>query len=128
MDYYLRPSDTCRGDEHADWGLSLCYFEVDGTGNVVRQVEVYECGKVLKYDMSNPNDQYRGLAEQPIDPAEFRPYVISADEFHDRWNMVPMEPALIIECVHEDGSVSWWHPPIREEFLAADQDVLGKLH
>ncbi len=118
MDYYLRPWDECRGDEHADWGLSLWYFEVDGAGNVVRQVEAYECGKVLKYDRSNPNDQYGGLAEQPLDLVEFQPYAISAEEFHDRWNM---QPGFIIECVHEDGSVSWWRPPTHEEFREAEQ-------
>jgi hypothetical protein len=118
MNYYLRHWNECRGDENADWGTSAWYFEVDDMGNVVRQVEAYESGKVLKYDRTKPNDSYGGLAEQPLNLTEFQPYAISEDEFHDRWKM---EPGFIIECVHEDGSVSWWQPPILEEFLKAEQ-------
>lgn len=107
MHYYLRPWDECRGDTHADWGRSLWYFEVDCEGNVIRQVEAYECGKILKYDQANPSDEYGGLAEQPLDLEEFKAYAISADEFHDRWNS-PTDST--VKHVHEDGRVSWRRP------------------
>ena len=104
MHYYLRQWHESRGDGHADWGTSLWYFEVDGTGNVIRQVESYECGKVLKYDQANPNDEYGGLAEQPLDLEEFQPYTISAEEFFDRWDF-PTD--FTVKHVHKDGRISW---------------------
>ena len=85
MRYYLRPWDENRGDKYADWGVSLWYFEVDDSGRVVRQVEAYENGKVLRYDETNLNDEFGGLAEHPIDLGEFEQYGISKEEFDDRW-------------------------------------------
>lgn len=72
MHYFLRPWNENRGDEYADWGVSLWYFEVDDSGTVLRPVEAYEGGQVLKYDASKPNDEYGGLSQKPIDLGEFQ--------------------------------------------------------
>lgn len=85
MRYFLRPWDECRPDTHADWGTSLWYFEVDELGYVVRQVEAYRGGQVLKYDEANLNDEFGGLAEKPLDLDEFAEFEIAAEEFHGRW-------------------------------------------
>ena len=87
MRYYLRPWDEDRGDKFAGWGVSLWYFETDDSGRVVRQVEAYENGKVLRYDEDNLNDEFGGLAEHPIDLSEFEQFAISKEEFDDRWMM-----------------------------------------
>ena len=85
MTYYLRPWDEVRGDQFDVWGTSTWYFEVDSSGNVLRQVEVYRSGMVLKYDEAKRNDEFGGLAQQPIDLMEFKEFSISKVEFDSRW-------------------------------------------
>lgn len=107
MRYYLRTWNESRGDQRDHWGVSLCYFEVDESGSVLRQVEAYENGKVLKYDSQQPTDEFGGLAAEPIDLDEFEPFAISKDEFHDRW---AFPEDFTGKHVHEDGRVSWRRP------------------
>jgi hypothetical protein len=84
--YYKRPWDEDRGDEHADWGTSVWFFEVGEDDFPVRQLEAYESGVTLKYDAAHPEDEFGGLSMAPLDPAEFSPFVISATEFEAAWN------------------------------------------
>ncbi|MGJ8698094.1 MAG: hypothetical protein ACSHYF_17375 [Verrucomicrobiaceae bacterium] len=86
MLYFLRPWNENRGDQYSGWGFSVWYFEVDGTGNVVRQIEAYESGKIVRYDESSPSDEFGGLAECPIDLDEFEQCAITKDEFENRWS------------------------------------------
>lgn len=107
MHYFLRRWKEHRGDEYAHWGTSLWYFEVDDSGNVLRQIEAYESGKELKYDQYHPDDDFGGLAKEPIDLAAFEPFAISGEEFDDRWTF-PTD--FTVKHVHEDGRVSWRRP------------------
>ena len=104
MHYFLSPWNEDRGDENSDWGKSLWYFEADDDGNVIRQVEAYENGKVLKYDKQTPHDDYGGLATHSIDVGEFQPYLIPEGEFQDRWDF-PLD--YTVRHVHKDGRISW---------------------
>src|SRR4051812_34097671 len=47
--FYRRRWDETRGDEFDSWGHSLWYFETDDEGWPIRQVELYDAGRVLRY-------------------------------------------------------------------------------
>jgi hypothetical protein len=66
MRYFKAYWDESRGDEFDSWGRSWWYFETDDTGNVLRQIEKFESGVILRYDESHIEDQYGGLAEKPL--------------------------------------------------------------
>lgn len=85
--YYRRHWDEDRGDEYAVWGTCTYLFAVDGEGWPQRQIEVYDDRTVLFYDPVHFHDQYGGLADQPLDPAdtEWSQYEISAEEFEQAW-------------------------------------------
>ena len=55
--------------ERAEWGPSTWYFEVDCSGVVVGQWEVYDGGVVLRYDEQRLTDAHGFLADQPFDAA-----------------------------------------------------------
>jgi hypothetical protein len=56
-----RRRDENRGDEFDGWGRSVWYFEVGDYGWPVRQIEVYESGRVLRYGAEHEEDRYGGL-------------------------------------------------------------------
>lgn len=85
MLYFKRNWDEKRSDKYESWGTSVWYLEVNEDGMPVRQMEVYQNGKILKYDSSNCADKYGGLANQEIDLAEFKPYQITETEFEIQW-------------------------------------------
>ena len=87
--YYRRPWHECRGNQFDSWGQSVWYFEVDDAGYPIRQIEEYERGPVLKYDATRPDDQYGGLADQPLDANDFAAFEISAEEFAAAWTDNP---------------------------------------
>ncbi len=76
-----------RGDEEDVWGTSWWYFEVDDDNCVKRQIEVYENGKVLKYDEDNFKNEYGGLSDQPLEFSEINAIEISGIEFETRWKL-----------------------------------------
>jgi hypothetical protein len=87
--YFKRRWDETTGDPLTDdWGSSTFYFETDGTGEVIRQVIVYQNGKVLKYDEDNFEDDYGGLTDQPLDLQEFNEFKITPDEFDMSWALL----------------------------------------
>jgi hypothetical protein len=47
--FYRRPWDQTRGDDFDSWGRSVWYFETSNDGWPVRQIEVYDGGRVLRY-------------------------------------------------------------------------------
>jgi hypothetical protein len=51
----------------------------------VRQLERYEDGTVLKYDTTHVEDEYGGLSEAALDPAEYQVFAISSAEFDTIW-------------------------------------------
>lgn len=85
MNYYKRNWNETRGDQYDSWGKSIWYFETDNNGEVLRQIEAYENGKVLKYDNQNIEDEFGGLADQNLDLTEFVEFSIEKEEFENKW-------------------------------------------
>jgi hypothetical protein len=85
MKYYKRNWGESRGDEFDFWGTSLWYFECGEDGYVLRQMEVYSNGNVLKYHKNYLEDKYGCLSETPLDAEEFAGFEITKDEFERVW-------------------------------------------
>jgi len=81
LKHVKRHWNETRGDQHDGWGTSWWYFEVTNDGQVVRQVEQYESGELLHYDIQHDSDAYGGLAKEPLDLSESSYVDISAEEF-----------------------------------------------
>jgi hypothetical protein len=82
MNYYKRHWDETTGEELTDsWGTSTYYFEADSDNNVIRQLQVFENGRGLKYWTEFIEDNYGMLSDQPLDSDEFAPHVIDRSEF-----------------------------------------------
>ena len=60
MKYFKRNWNETRGDQYDSWGKSVWFFETDCNGEVFRQIEVYDNGKILKYDKQNIEDEFGG--------------------------------------------------------------------
>lgn len=86
MKYFKRIWDETRGDEFDNWGTSIWYFETDKSGLPTKQIEVYQNGKVLKYDQSKLEDEFGGLGGQELDLIEFSEFQITKKEFEKVWN------------------------------------------
>ena len=82
--YFRRRWNESRGDGHDSWGASNWYFEIGDDGYAVRQLEQYDSGAVLKYDETHLNDEFGGLADQPLDFDEFAPFEIDRMAFEKR--------------------------------------------
>ena len=85
MKYFKRNWNETRGDQYDSWGKSVWFFETDINGEVLRQIEAYENGKVLKYDNQNVEDEFGGLADQNLDLIEFEEFSIEKEEFENKW-------------------------------------------
>ncbi|MEQ4209887.1 hypothetical protein [Actinopolymorpha sp. B9G3] len=83
--YFRRRWEEPRGDEHDDWGHSDWYFEVGDDGWVSRQVESYDRGPILRYDLEHQEDEYGGLSVVPLDIDEFEPFEIPREAFEAVW-------------------------------------------
>ena len=66
MRYFKAYWDESRGDKFDSWGHSWWYFETNDNCDVLRQVEKYENGVILRYDKLHVEDEYGGLAEEPL--------------------------------------------------------------
>lgn len=86
MRYFKGRWDEDRGDEFAVWGCSDWYFEVQDDNTVVRQIEVYASGVVLRYDQLHPEDRYGMLTDQPFDATAFPFSPILRDDFEQAWS------------------------------------------
>jgi uncharacterized protein (DUF433 family) len=84
--YFKREWNGTTGGELTDsWGTSTYYFETDDEGNVNRQLEIFQNGKVLKYDTEYIEDKFGGLSQVPLDFEDFDQYRIHAGEFDRLW-------------------------------------------
>ncbi len=86
MKYYKRNWEETRGDEFDNWGKSIWYFETENSGLPTKQVEVYENGKILKYDQTKLEDEFGGLGDQELDLNEFSEFEITEQEFEKIWS------------------------------------------
>ena len=86
MNYYKRYWDETTGDELTNlWGTSTFYFETDSDNNVVRQIQLFENGKSLKYDAEHLDDNFGGLSDQPLDVEEFEEFKTTQSDFENIW-------------------------------------------
>jgi hypothetical protein len=86
MKYYRRNWEETRGDEFDGWGKSVWYFETENSGQPTKQVEVYDNGKILKYDQTKLEDEFGGLGIHELDLEEFAEFEITKQEFEKVWN------------------------------------------
>jgi hypothetical protein len=87
--FYRRRWDKTRGDEFDDWGRSVWFFEVGEDGWPVRQIEVYDAGRVLRYGSDHLEDRYGGLGEASLYDSgdEWSDFEITTAEFAHMWNL-----------------------------------------
>ncbi|HEX9960521.1 MAG TPA: hypothetical protein VGB00_06295 [Pyrinomonadaceae bacterium] len=87
MRYFKFRWNEARSDKLADWGFITVYHEVDEDFYPTRQLEVYDNGNVLKYDLRHLDDEFGGLADQSLEDAleDLDTLEISKDEFEDVW-------------------------------------------
>ena len=84
--YFKRYWDETTGDPSTNsWGTSTYYFETDMKGEVLRQIEVYQNGKKLRYDENKIENEYGGISDQPLDLTEFDEFKIDKEEFEQAW-------------------------------------------
>lgn len=86
MRYFKGTWDEDRGDDFASWGRSDWYFEVQDDNTVVRQIEVYASGVILRYDEVHIEDRYGMLTDQPFDAKAFPVAAITRDDFEQAWS------------------------------------------
>lgn len=85
MRYYRRRSED--PDRPYGRGPSTSFFETDDAGVIVRQVEIYEDGPVLRYSTAAPEDAHGRLSETPIEVDEWEPFIIPAEAFEQLWSI-----------------------------------------
>lgn len=84
--YFKRHWDETTGDALTNsWGTSTYFFETDEEGEVLRQIEVYDNGHILRYDKNYVEDEFGGLSEVPLDLTEFDEFKIENIEFEQVW-------------------------------------------
>jgi hypothetical protein len=75
------------GDACGGWGGSWWCFEVRTDGYASRQVQVFDNGRCLRYGRDHLNDEFGGLADQPvICPGMPVAMTITPDEFESAWS------------------------------------------
>ena len=83
--YYKRHFDEIRTEQSESWGTCNYYFETNQTGEVLRQIEVYENGRKLKYSQQFIKDEFGFLSDQTIDLFDFENFTIKKDNFEFQW-------------------------------------------
>ena len=85
LTHYRRRRNEPRGDEYDAWGGSDWYFEIDEDSYAVRQIEVYDAGRTLRYGLAHDEDEYGSLTFSPFEADEWEPFLISAKDFEQAW-------------------------------------------
>jgi hypothetical protein len=88
--FFRRPWDESRGDDFDGWGHSVWYFEVGEDGWLIRQIEAYDSGPVLRYGPGHEEDEYGCLGQASLDDSEgdWSRYTIAPDSFEHVWDSV----------------------------------------
>lgn len=87
LKYYKRNWDGTTGEPLTDsWGTSIFFFETNEFGEVLRQIELFENGKILQYDKNYLEDEYGGLSEISLELIDFEDCKIVKSEFEIMWN------------------------------------------
>jgi uncharacterized protein (DUF433 family) len=117
--YFKRQWDEPTGEDLTDnWGRSTYYFETDVQFNVLRQMQIFENGKTLKYDLEYVDDKFGGLAESPIEMDGFSE--IAGDEFKQLWEKSVYKRFPEIVCTHD---CLWGQPRLEGRRLAVGDIV-----
>lgn len=85
--YYKRHFNEDRIEKSENWGTCIYYLESNQKGKILRQIEIYENGKRLKYSEEFIEDEFGFLADQTISLLEFEEYAISKNDFEYQWTM-----------------------------------------
>lgn len=117
--YFKKKWDEATGEEPTNsWGTSNFYFETDLKFNVLRQIQMFENGKVLKYDLEYIDDKYGGLAESPIELDGFNE--IAKDQFEQLWEKLVYKRFPEIVCTPD---CLWGQPRLEGRRLAVGDIV-----
>lgn len=84
--YLKRHWSEGRGDEYKSWGASWWFFEIAAKGEVTRQAELYENGRLLRYSAAHPEDEFGALAEASIDTSDAEYIEIPQGDFERVWS------------------------------------------
>jgi hypothetical protein len=76
-----------RGDNYDSWGGSWWYLHTDGSGKVLRQMEKYDSGVIIRYDQSCSKDEYGELSNTPVEWKNVAESEITKEEFEEAWNL-----------------------------------------
>ncbi|UPZ16445.1 hypothetical protein [Flavobacterium humidisoli] len=85
MLYFRRYFYEPRIEKNENWGSSIYYLESNEDGEIIRQIEVYENGKKLKYSEEFIGDEFGFLSDQKIDLIEFKDFTITKKDFDEQW-------------------------------------------
>lgn len=117
--YFKKEWDDASGDEPTNsWGASVFYFETNLEFNVLRQMQIFENGRALKYDIEYIDDKFGGLAESPIELDGFN--TINKDEFDLLWEKSVYKRFPEIVCTHD---CLWGQPRLEGRRLAVGDIV-----
>jgi hypothetical protein len=75
-----------RGDEYDSWGASTYFFETSPGGEVLRELRVFEHGKVLKHRPDHREDIYGQMAHALHAIDKFSHLEIPAHIFENAWD------------------------------------------
>jgi len=89
--YFRRAWAETRGDQYSHWGASVWYFEVDSSGLVLRQLEIYEAGPRIAFHDDHREDDFGGLSLEPLDLTAFSSFEIDRESFEAAWRAGPFE-------------------------------------
>jgi hypothetical protein len=84
--WYRRCWEESRGDDHDGWGHSTWLFETTATGDVIRQIEIYERGPTKRYDHDHGEDDAGGLTYATLPAQDWTAFAIDIEEFQRAWN------------------------------------------
>lgn len=85
IQYYKRHFEENRIENSELWGACDYYFETNQDGEVLRQIEVYENGKRLKYSEQMSEDEFGFLTDQALDLVDFEEFAINQNDFEHQW-------------------------------------------
>jgi tryptophan-rich sensory protein len=79
-----------KDSDNPEWGGATYYFETNDYGLPLRELAVYENGKVFGYDRQHPQDEHGHLPAEPLferdtDKRAWHAYEITTQEFEERW-------------------------------------------
>ncbi|WP_452598188.1 hypothetical protein [Pontimicrobium sp. MEBiC01747] len=101
--YFKRQRKNLREGECSSWGDYTCYYETSKRGLPLREIQVYENGNRLQYDLENESDDYGHLRHKLVNFSEYLKYQIKANEFQKEWlnATLKQEHKEIIELISQ---------------------------